>query len=112
MTSNTSDGVRDDKYSPRNIKQVADTPRSLQVEVLSSKSKVSVTIDGTTVSSWPGYRVSSESGEEGDGEGGIKMEAREICRKMEQKKEGRKEGEGAREMDLHRMTEREREREI
>ena len=65
VASNTSDGGRDDKYSPRNIKQVADTPRSLQVEVLSSKSKVSVTIDGTTVSSWPGYKVSSESGEGG-----------------------------------------------
>jgi len=49
-TSNPVEGAEEGKHAPRNIKQVADPPRSLQVEVLSSKSKVSVTIDGTMVS--------------------------------------------------------------
>ncbi|KAK2161829.1 hypothetical protein NP493_1555g00009 [Ridgeia piscesae] len=48
-TSNPVEGAEEGKHAPRNIKQVADPPRSLQVEVLSSKSKVSVTIDGTMI---------------------------------------------------------------
>ena len=77
---NTSDGGREDKYSPRNIKQVVETLRSIQVEVLSSKLKVSVTIDGTTVSGYPCYRSVTRVGEEGwrwgrrDGDGGGVME--------------------------------------
>lgn len=35
---------------PRNIKEAPELPRSVMVEVLSSKSKVSVTVDGTMVS--------------------------------------------------------------
>ena len=48
-TSNTAGGDMEGKHAPRKIKQAADPPRSLQVEALSSKSKVSVTIDGTMV---------------------------------------------------------------
>ncbi len=36
-------------HPPRNIKQAAEPPRTLEVEVLSSKSKVSVSVDGTKV---------------------------------------------------------------
>lgn len=35
--------------APRNIKQAAEPPKALEVEVLSSHTKVSVTVDGTTV---------------------------------------------------------------
>ena len=37
---------------PRNIKQAEEPPKTLQIEVLSSHTKVSVTVDGTTVSSF------------------------------------------------------------
>ena len=40
---------REVNHGPRNIKTL-DMPKSVSVEVLSSKSKVSVTVDGTTVS--------------------------------------------------------------
>ena len=36
--------------SPWNIRQALEPPKALEVEVLSSKSKVSVSVDGTTVS--------------------------------------------------------------
>ena len=42
---------REVNHGPRNIKTL-DMPKSVSVEVLSSKSKVSVTVDGTTVSNW------------------------------------------------------------
>ena len=36
--------------APRNIKGVADQPHSVELELLSSKSRVFITVDGTTVS--------------------------------------------------------------
>ena len=40
----------DSNPAERNIKQAKDLPRSIGIQVLSSKSKVSVSVDGTMVS--------------------------------------------------------------